>query len=55
MLSEELYIEMVPNGLKVLAAPGWDGTCAPVPLYKQLYELFAGSLLDIPEIEIKKK
>ena len=55
MMSEELYIEMVPNGLKVLAAPGWDGTCAPAPLYKQLYELFAASLLDIPEIEINKK
>ena len=61
IMEKELFIEMVPRGLKVLAAPGWDGTCAPVPLYRQLYEIFAGSLPEMPEIpkipkiEIKKK
>jgi YegS/Rv2252/BmrU family lipid kinase len=43
MMDEELNIEIVPDGIKVLASPGWDGTCAPVPIYRQLYELFAGS------------
>lgn len=55
LMDRELYIEMVPNGLKVLAAPGWDGTCAPVPLYRQLYEIFAGGLFDLPEIEMRKR
>ena len=54
-MGEELFVEMVPAGLKVLAMPGWDGTCAPVPLYRQLYELFAGSLPEFPELEITKK
>lgn len=58
MMEKELYVEMVPAGIKVLAAPGWDGTCAPVPIYRQLYEIFAGSLPElpkIPKVEIKKK
>ena len=55
LMGEELFVEMEPAGLKVLAAPGWDGTCAPVPLYRQLYELFAGVLPEFPELEIKRK
>ena len=55
LMGEELFVEMVPAGLKVLAAPGWDGTCAPVPLYRQLYELFASSLPELPDFEIKRK
>ena len=54
-MGKELLVEMVAGGIKVLAAPGWDGTSAPVPLYRQLYEMFAGSLPDLPEIELKKK
>ena len=54
-MDKELYIEMVAGGLKVLAVPGWDGTCAPVPLHRMLYELFACSLSDIADFEIKKK
>jgi hypothetical protein len=54
-MEQELLIEMVAGGVKVLAAPGWDGTCAPVPLYRQMYELFAGSLPDIADFEIKRK
>lgn len=54
-MEQELLIEMVAGGIKVLAAPGWDGTCAPVPLYRQMYELFAGSLPDIADFEIKRK
>ena len=54
-MGKELYIEMVAGGLKVLAVPGWDGTCAPVPLHRMLYELFASSLSDIADFEIKKK
>lgn len=49
-MDKELFIEVVPDGIKVMANPGWDGTCAPVPLYRQLYEMFAGSL---PEIDLK--
>ena len=54
-MEQDLLIEMVAGGIKVLAAPGWDGTCAPVPLYRQMYELFAGSLPDIADFEIKRK
>ena len=54
LMGEELYIEMVPEGLKVLAVPGWNGICAPVPLYRQVYEAFAGSLLELPDIDLKK-
>ena len=54
-MGKELLVEMVAGGIKVLAAPGWDGASAPVPLYRQLYEMFAGSLPDLPEIELKKK
>lgn len=53
-MEKELFIEMVAGGVKVLAAPGWDGTCAPVPIYRQMYELFAGSLPDVSDFEIKK-
>ncbi len=54
LMEEELYVEMVPKGLNVLASPGWDGTSVPVPLYRQLFEAFAGSLLEIPDLDIKK-
>jgi hypothetical protein len=54
-MDKELYIEIVPAGLKVLAVPGWDGTCAPVPFYRLVYEMLAGALPEIPKIEIKKK
>ena len=54
-MAAELVVEMVPDGVKVLALPGWDGTCAPVPLYRQFYELFAGSLPSLPKIKRKKK
>ena len=55
MMDKELFIEMVSNGVTVLALPGWDGTCDPVPLYRQFYEIFAGSLPDISDFEINKK
>lgn len=41
-MEAELFVEIVPSGLNVLAAPGWDGTCAPVPIYKQFYDVIAG-------------
>ncbi len=39
-----LKIEVVPDGLKVLAAPGWDGTCDPLPFYKQFLDAVTGAL-----------
>lgn len=36
-----LNIEVVPDGLKVLAFPGWDGTCEPVPVYRQFLDVIA--------------
>ena len=55
LMDKELYVEMIPAGLKVLAAPGWDGTCVPVPIYRQFYEILAGPLLELPEIELNKR
>lgn len=43
-MDAELYIEIVPSGLNVLAAPGWDGISAPVPIYKQMMDLVRSSL-----------
>lgn len=43
MMDAELYIEIVPDGLNVLSLPGWDGTCAPVPVLRQLYDMLVGS------------
>ena len=37
-----LVIEIVPGGINVLASPNWDGTCVPVPLYRQFYDVVAG-------------
>ena len=44
MMDAVLKIEVVPDGLKVLAAPGWDGTCDPLPLYRQLLDAVTGTL-----------
>ena len=54
-MDAELFIEAVPDGIKVLAVPGWDGTCAPVPLYRQFYEVLAGSLPTLPAPPVRKK
>lgn len=42
LMDAELEIEVVPEGLKVLASPGWDGTCEPLPLHKQFFDAVAG-------------
>jgi YegS/Rv2252/BmrU family lipid kinase len=44
VMDAELLIDVVPEGLCVLAAPGWNGTCAPVPIYKQFYDVVAGAV-----------
>ena len=44
LMESELLVEVVPAGLNVLARPGWDGTCAPVPLYKQVRDIVAAPL-----------
>lgn len=48
-MDAEIFIEIVPRGLNVMAAPEWDGRSAVVPLYKQLAELVSVS---VPDIEI---
>ena len=42
-MEAELFVEAVPNGMKVLAVPDWDGMYQPVPVYKQFFDLFNGS------------
>lgn len=44
VMDAELNIEIVPDGLRVLALPGWDGTCSPVPIYRQFYDIIAGAV-----------
>lgn len=51
-MDAELFIEIVPSGLNVLAAPEWDGTSVPVPIHKQLTELLSNSLPNIDEIQL---
>lgn len=43
-MEKDLLIEIVPSGLKVLASQGWDGTCVPMPLYRQFYDVIAGNV-----------
>ena len=43
-MEAELYIETVPAGISVLAAPGWSGTCKPLPLYRQFLDVVAGNV-----------
>jgi hypothetical protein len=42
-MDAELFVEAVPNGMKVLAVRDWDGLYQPVPIYKQFFGLFSGS------------
>ena len=48
MMDRELVVEVVPCGLKVMASPGWDGTCTPVPLYRQIREMMEGAVAGLP-------
>ena len=41
-MEAELTVEVVPGGVNVLAKEHWDGTCVPVPLYRQFYDVVAG-------------
>ena len=49
-MDAELFVEIVPEGLNVLASPQWDGTSKPVPIYKQVVELLNSSLPVLPNI-----
>lgn len=49
-MEADLFIEIVPSGLNVLAAPGWDGTSKPVPIYKQVVELMSSSFSQLPNL-----
>ena len=51
-MEAELFVEVVPSGLNVLAAPGWDGTSAPVPIYRQVAELLSNSLPNVDDIQL---
>lgn len=51
-MDAELFVEVVPNGMKVLAVPDWDGLYQPVPVYKQFFGLFSGSF---PGMDIRDK
>lgn len=41
-MEANVTVEVVPSGINVLAKDSWDGTCAPVPLYRQFYDVVAG-------------
>ena len=43
-MDAELLIVTVPSGINVLASPGWSGTCKPVPLYRQFFDVVAGNV-----------
>ena len=51
-MDAELFIEIVPSGLNVLAAPGWDGTSVPVPIHKQVADLLSSSLPNVDDIQL---
>jgi diacylglycerol kinase family enzyme len=41
-MEANLVVEVVPEGIKVLAKESWDGTCVPMPIYRQFYDVVAG-------------
>ena len=41
-MDANLVVEVVPEGIKVLAKESWDGTCVPMPIYRQFYDVVAG-------------
>ena len=41
-MEANLVVEVVPEGIKVLAKESWDGTCVPMPIYRQFYDVIAG-------------
>ena len=55
MMNAEILVETVPQGLNVLAAPGWDGYSAVVPMYKQIFELISTPVANVnitlPKVE----
>lgn len=53
VMEANLEIKIVPDGLKVLATPGWDGTCEPVPLHRQFFESITGTV-QVPELPLFK-
>lgn len=56
MMDAEIFVEMVPLGLNVLARPGWDGRSEVVPLYKQIFDLMSSSVPDVdislPKVDV---
>lgn len=42
-MEAELFVEVVHDGMRVMAVPDWDGLYQPVPVYKQFFGLFNGS------------
>lgn len=52
-----LNVEVVPDGLKVLAQPGWDGTCEPMPFHKQFFDAINGTIQvpELPSLKLKLK
>ncbi len=53
VMDAELNIEVVPDGLNVLAAPGWDGTCDIIPLHRQFFDAITGNV-QLPEFPLFK-
>lgn len=51
VMDADLFIEIVPSGLNVLAAPDWDGSGANISIFQQGVDLLRGSL---PEVDIEE-
>ncbi|MBQ3622456.1 MAG: YegS/Rv2252/BmrU family lipid kinase [Bacteroidaceae bacterium] len=49
-MGTDLYIEIVPSGLNVLARQNWDGRSVPVSIYKQVAELVSSSFNKIEDL-----
>ncbi len=55
-MEAEIFIEIVPAGINVMAMPGWNGQAAMVPFYKQVADMISGSLPEVnfsfPKIDL---
>lgn len=48
-MDSEIFVEIVPSGVHVMAMPGWDGKSVSVPMYKQIADMISGSL---PKVDV---
>ena len=55
VMDANLFIEIVPSGLNVLASPDWDGSGANISIFQQGVDLLRGTLPEVDIQELKER